>query len=121
MGVYALTDLGAKTRPFPQTDTERLPLYSYYYIVRHGLIFAIWRPIRTLQMADGKIYMLANAQHINSIKCITCSHRNNLTQDNAHYRDPCNIPAEREGDRVKGLRDTDRWNDRFTQIYGIHT
>ena len=36
--------------------------------------------------------------------------------------DPCHVPAEREGDRVKGLRDmrdTDRLNDRFSdrQIY----
>ena len=47
----------------------------------------------------------------NSQKCITCSHQNSLTQDSAHSRDPCNIPAERKGDRVKGLRDkrdTDR-------------
>ena len=53
----------------------------------------------------------------NSLKCITCSLRNNLTQDSAHYRDPCNIPTKRKGDRVKCLRDmrdTDRYNDRFT-------
>ena len=50
----------------------------------------------------------------NSIKRITCSHRNNLTLDGAHSRDPCNIPAERKGDRVKGLRDM---RDTDRQIY----
>ena len=33
----------------------------------------------------------------------------------AHYRDPCNIPAEREGGRVKGLRDIQE-TDRNTEI-----
>ena len=41
----------------------------------------------------------------------------NFTHDSAHSLDPCNVPAEREGDRVKGLRDmrnTDRQNYRQT-------
>ena len=52
-----------------------------------------------------------------TVKCVTCSLRNNLTQDSAHSRNPCNIPAERKDNRVKCLRDmrdTDRYNDRFT-------
>ena len=98
VGGSVCTHLGAKTRP----------LYSYkvtFYIVRQGPRCTIWRPIRPLQMVDGKMVNINVYPPRNSINCITCSHRNNLTRDGAHSRDPCNISAERKGNRVKGLRD----------------
>ena len=67
---------------------------------------ATWRPTNThsVDCKWRKINVNVSPPR-NSIKPITCSHRNNLTLDSAHYVDPCNIPAERERDRVKGLRD----------------
>ena len=76
--------------------------------VQYEGTFRTWRHLATnTHSANCKwrtIYINVS-QHRNSIKCVSCSHRNNLILDSAHYRDPCNIPAEREGDRVKGLRD----------------
>ena len=53
IGGSVCTHLGAKAKPFSQTDTE-----IYLFIVIYcppGARCATWRPIRTLQMADGKM------------------------------------------------------------------
>ena len=96
------THLSATARPSPQTDTEDTPLYIYILSARGPDDLA-----SNTHSANCKWWTINInvSPPRNSIKCITCSHRNNLTQDSAHYRDLCNIPAEREGDRVNGFRD----------------
>ena len=73
-----------------------MPLYSYILSARGPDA-----PLATdTHSADCKwrtIYINLSPYR-NSIKSITCSHRNNLTLDSAHYRDPCNVPAK--GNRV---------------------